>query len=156
MSHIINIDGHTCRVIRISMIGELGYELHVPVASCVPVYKKVREAGKSFDMRHAGFRALFALGCEKGHHLWNRDIRIDDNPVEANFAFVCRSEGSYLGKQHVEKMKKHGVKKQRVFLTLEDRVPLYGLETIWRDDTLVGFLRRGEYAYSLDSSIGIG
>lgn len=69
---------------------------------------------------------------------------------------MCRKDGSYLGKQHVEKMKQHGVTKQRVFFTLEDRVPLHGYETIWRDDTVVGFLRRGEYGYSLDSSIGIG
>lgn len=91
-----------------------------------------------------------------GHHLWNYDIRNDDNPAEANLTFLCRKEGSYLGKQHVEKMKQHGVKKQRAFFTLEDRVPLYGLETIWRDDRAVGFLRRGEYGYSLDCSIGIG
>lgn len=91
-----------------------------------------------------------------GHHLWNHDIRIDDNPAEANFVFVCRKEGSYLGKQSVEQKIQHGVKKQRAFFTLEDRVPLHGNETIWRNDKLVGYLRRGEYGYSLDCSIGIG
>lgn len=156
MSHIITINGHKCRIIRISMIGELGYELHIPVASCIPIYNKLVEAGRGFDMKHAGFRALFSLGCEKGHHLYNRDMRIDDNPVEANLEHLCRKEGSYLGKQHVEKLKQYGVKKQRVFFTLEDHVPLHGYETIWRDDAVVGYLRRGEYGYSLDRSIGIG
>lgn len=91
-----------------------------------------------------------------GHHLWNYDIRPDDNPCESNLEFVCRKDGSYLGKQHVDKYKNGGVRKQRVFLTLEDKIPLHGFETIWRDDSIVGFLRRAEYGYSLDCSIGVG
>lgn len=83
-------------------------------------------------------------------------MRIDDNPVEADLEHLCRKEGSYLGKQHVEKMKQNGVRRRRVFFTLEDHIPLHGYETIWRDDAVVGYLRRGEYAYSLDCSIGIG
>jgi sarcosine dehydrogenase len=156
MSHIIQVNGHVCRAMRISFIGELGYELHVPVASCVPVYKKVKEAGRGFELKHAGFRALYSLSLEKGYHLWNHDLRIDDNPFEANLQMICRKDGQYLGKQHVEKLKQHGVKKKRVFFTLEDRVAIYGLETIWRDDTIVGFLRRGDWGYNLDCSIGTG
>lgn len=76
--------------------------------------------------------------------------------MEANLQHVCRKDGQYLGKQHVEKLKQEGVKKRRVFLTLDDYVPLYGLETIWRDDDIVGYLRRAEYGFSLDTSIGIG
>lgn len=66
MSRLIKIGGHTCRVMRISYVGELGYELHIPQASCVPVYQKVMEAGRGFDLKHAGFRALDSLSCEKG------------------------------------------------------------------------------------------
>lgn len=156
MSHIIYINGHVCRAMRVSFIGELGYELHIPVAACVAVYNKVIEAGRGFDLRHAGFRALYALSLEKGYHLWNYDLRIDDNPVEANLGTICRKEGQYLGKQHVDNLKQNGLKKRRLFFTMEDRVALHGLETIWRDDTIVGFLRRGDYGYSLDCSIGTG
>ncbi|XP_022914521.1 sarcosine dehydrogenase, mitochondrial [Onthophagus taurus] len=157
MSHLITINGHTCRAMRISFVGELGYELHIPVASCIPIYNKLTEAGASFDMRHAGYRALYSLSCEKGYHLWNHDLRSDDNPVEANLGFVCRKEGSYIGKDKVDKMKTEGIKKRRVFFTIPDkRVAVYGLETIWRDDVIVGFLRRGEFGYHLDCSIGMG
>lgn len=86
----------------------------------------------------------------------NHDLRIDDNPVEAGLVKFCRKDGQYLGKQTVEEIKQKGVKKRRVFFTLNEKVPLYGYETIWRDDTIVGFLRRGDYGFSLDSSIGIG
>lgn len=86
----------------------------------------------------------------------NHDLRIDDNPVEAGLVRFCRKDGQYLGKQSVEEIKQQGIKKRRVFFTLDDKVALYGYETIWRDDTIVGFLRRADYGFSLDSSIGIG
>lgn len=76
--------------------------------------------------------------------------------MEAALTSVCRKEGTYLGKDHVDKQQSEGVKKARVFLTVQDRVPLWGLETIWRDDAVVGFLRRAEYGYFLGTSIGIG
>lgn len=69
MSDIITINGHVCRVVRLSFIGELGYELHIPVASCIPVYNKIADAGRSFGMRYAGYRALYSLSCEKGNKI---------------------------------------------------------------------------------------
>lgn len=94
--------------------------------------------------------------CYLGYHLWGYDLRIDDNPVEAGLAAMCRKTGEYQGMRHVDRLRNEGVKKKRVFLTLNDKVPLYGNETIWRDDQIVGFLRRGEYGFALDHSIGIG
>lgn len=67
MSDIITINGHTLRAMRVSFIGELGYELHIPVASCIPVYNRIAEVGKSFGVRFAGYRALYSLSCEKGN-----------------------------------------------------------------------------------------
>lgn len=86
----------------------------------------------------------------------NSDLRIDDNPIEAGLGRFCRKDGQYLGKQAVEKFKQDGVTKKRVFFTLQEPVALYGYETIWRDDRIVGFLRRGDYGFSLDCSIGVG
>lgn len=157
MSHLITINGHTCRAIRVSFIGELGYELHIPTASCVPIYNKIEQVSRSFDLKHAGYRALYSLSCEKGYHLWNYDLRSNDNPVEAGLGFVCRKDGPYQGKDQVERLKSEGVRKRRCFFTIPDKtVTVHGLETIWRDDAIVGFLRRGEYGYHLDCSIGLG
>ncbi|XP_050296720.1 sarcosine dehydrogenase, mitochondrial [Anthonomus grandis grandis] len=156
MSHIIKINGYTCRVMRISYIGEMGFEIHIPYSHCVAVYHKVIEAGRGFDLKHAGFRALDSLSMEKGYHLLNKDIRIDDNAVEAGLERFCRKDGQYQGKSVVERVKQEGPLKKRCFFTLQDPVALYGLETIWRDDVIVGYLRRGDYGYALDSPIGIG
>ncbi|KAL1506279.1 hypothetical protein ABEB36_005671 [Hypothenemus hampei] len=156
MSHIIKINGHSCRAMRISYVGELGFEIHIPFAHCVATYHKIVEAGRGFDLKHAGFRALDSLSMEKGYHLQNKDIRIDDNPVEAGLERFCRKDGQYQGKSVVEKVKQEGIKKRWCFFTLQDNVALYGFETIWRDDAIVGYLRRGDYGFSLDSPIGIG
>lgn len=86
----------------------------------------------------------------------NHDLRIDDNPIEAGLEKFCRKNGQYLGKQSVEEAKQQGVKKRRVFLTLNEKVALNGYETIWRDDRVVGIVRRGDYGFTLESSIGIG
>jgi len=156
MSHIIKINGHSCRALRLSYIGELGFEVHIPYAHCVSVYNKIMEAGRGFDIKHAGFRALDSLSLEKGYHLQNKDIRIDDNPVEAGLERFCRKDGQYQGKSVIERVKQEGIKKKRCFFTLQDNVALYGLETIWRDDVVVGYLRRGDYGFALDCPIGIG
>lgn len=74
MSDIITINGHTCRVMRLSFIGELGYELHIPFASCIPIYNKIADVGKSFGMRLAGYRSLYALSCEKGSIVFKLSI----------------------------------------------------------------------------------
>lgn len=66
MSHIIKINGHTCRAMRMSYVGELGFEVHIPYPHCVAVYHKFIEAGRGFDLKLAGFRALESLSLEKG------------------------------------------------------------------------------------------
>lgn len=66
MSRLVSIDGHTCRAIRVSFVGELGYELHIPIDHCQVVYNKLKKIGKGFEMRNAGFKALYSLSMEKG------------------------------------------------------------------------------------------
>ncbi|KAG6447560.1 hypothetical protein O3G_MSEX005038 [Manduca sexta] len=143
----------TCRALRVAWSGELGWELHVPSASAVQVY---RALAASKDLRNAGWRALTSLSAEKGYHLWNADLRSDDNPVEANLTFTCRKNGEYIGNEQVDKFLKNGVTKKYAYFTLEDKIPLFGQEAIYRNGVPVGYLRRGEYAYYLDKPIGIG
>ncbi|XP_014248912.1 sarcosine dehydrogenase, mitochondrial [Cimex lectularius] len=155
-SKIMKFAGHQVRGMRTSFVGELGWEIHVPSHAALPVYLALWEQGRKFGLRHAGYRALYSLRSEKGYTLWNSDVRVDDNPVEAGLQHTCRKEGNYLGKQAVEEAMANGIKKKLVFITVSDHVPLYGMETIWRNGEVVGFLRRGEYGYSLGCSIAQG
>lgn len=155
-SKLTKVAGHTVRALRTSFAGELGWQLHIPFNACEDVYNVVRQEGLKYGLRHAGYRALYSLSCEKGNNLWNFDIRLDDNPVEANLGHTCRRQGDYLGKSAVEKIISSGPKKKLCFFTLHDQIPVWGLETIWRNNQVVGYLRRGEYGYSLGCSIGMG
>lgn len=111
-------------------------------------------AGGSFGLRNGGYRSLYSLSSEKGYHLWGFDLRTDDSPVEANLGFTCRSKGEYKGKHMVDQQKKNGVHKRLVFFTLNEQIPLWGLEAVYRNGELVGHLRRGDYGFTLQAPIG--
>ncbi|XP_041973675.1 sarcosine dehydrogenase, mitochondrial [Aricia agestis] len=144
---------YTCRALRVSWSGELGWELHIPSSHAIQVYKSLSSAK---GLTNAGWRALTSLSAEKGYHLWNSDLRTDDNPIEANLGFTCRKGGEYIGNEHVTKARTNGVTKKYAFFTLDDKVALFGQEAIYRNGEPVGYLRRGDYAYHLDCPIGIG
>lgn len=148
--------GYYARMLRVSFVGELGYELHIPKEVCEQVYHTVMEAGGSFGLRNAGYRSLYSLSSEKGYHLWGFDLRSDDTPIEAGLGFTCRKNGEYKGKNVIDQQRSEGIYKKLAFLTLNDQVqvPLWGLEAVYRDDEIVGHLRRGDYGYTLHKPIG--
>ncbi|XP_034934422.1 sarcosine dehydrogenase, mitochondrial [Chelonus insularis] len=153
---VLEINGCLVRTLRLSYVGELGYELHIPSQSCEIVFNTLMKAGKDYGLKLAGFRAMYSLSCEKGYHLWNADLRIDDNPIEAGLGFVCRRRGEYCGHKVVEKLRSDGIKKKLVHFHVKSPVALWGLEAIYRDNEIVGYLRRGEFSYVFNNSIGHG
>ncbi|XP_076284985.1 E3 ubiquitin-protein ligase HERC2 isoform X2 [Lasioglossum baleicum] len=155
-TRLCKIRNHLARLIRISFVGELGYEIHIPRSSCKSIYTSLMEYRNKYNMKLAGFRALYSLSCEKGYHLWGSDIRTDDNPVEAGLGFVCRDNGRYQGKSSVDLLRQNGIKRRLVHFHVDSCIPLWGLEPIYRNDVLVGYLRRTERGYSCKSSIGRG
>lgn len=56
----------TIRILRISFVGELGYELHIENKYCGSVYNRVMDIGSNYELKNAGYRALYSLSCEKG------------------------------------------------------------------------------------------
>ncbi|XP_013144694.1 PREDICTED: sarcosine dehydrogenase, mitochondrial [Papilio polytes] len=144
---------YTCRALRVGWAGELGWELHVPSSHAVQIYHALRTAK---GLRNAGWRALTSLSAEKGYHLWNADLRSDDNPIESNLGFACRKDGEYIGNEQVTKARLNGVTKKHAYFTLDDKVALFGQEGIFRNGEPVGYLRRGDFGYYLDKPIGIG
>ncbi|XP_052753764.1 sarcosine dehydrogenase, mitochondrial [Galleria mellonella] len=143
---------YTCRALRVGWSGELGWELHIPSSHAIQIYKALKTAK---GLQNAGWRALTSLSAEKGYHLWNADLRTDDNPIEANLGFTCRENGEYIGNEHVAKARSNGVSKKYAYFTLDDKVAIYGQEAVFRNGEPVGHLRRGDYAYYLDKPIGI-
>ncbi|CAN7990380.1 unnamed protein product, partial [Ixodes pacificus] len=63
---VIQFAGHKVRALRLTFVGELGWELHIPSSSCVLVYRALVEAGSKFGLINAGYRAIDSLSLEKG------------------------------------------------------------------------------------------
>ena len=87
--------------IRITYLGELGYELYVPAEQATHVYDRLIEAGREFGLVHAGLRALSSLRMEKGYRDYGHDIDNTDDPYEAGLGFAVdlQKPGGFIGKE---------------------------------------------------------
>jgi len=155
---MIEVAGHQVRALRVSFVGELGWELHIPSDSCIPVYLALTEAGKEFGMVNAGYRAIDSLSIEKGYPHWHQEVRMDDTPLEGGLLFTCKlkTDTDFLGRTALEAQRKEGARKKKVCFTVDDQVCLLGLEGILRNGEYVGHLRRGDHAHYLDTEVGYG
>ncbi|XP_072096585.1 sarcosine dehydrogenase, mitochondrial isoform X1 [Mobula birostris] len=155
---VVKAAGHLVRAMRLSFVGEMGWELHVPRESCVPVHRAVMQAGAKFGIVNAGYRAIDSLSIEKGYRHWHADIRSDDTPLEAGLAFTCKlkSKIPFLGREVLELQKTQGLFKRLACFTIEEKVPIFGLEAIWRNGKVVGLIRRADFAFALNKSIAYG
>ncbi|KAJ7986891.1 hypothetical protein DPEC_G00333100 [Dallia pectoralis] len=150
--------GYKVRAMRLSFVGELGWELHIPKDSCLPVYRAVMAAGAKHGIINAGYRAIDSLSIEKGYRHWHADLRPDDTPLEAGLAFTCKLKSTvpFLGRASLEKQKADGLRRRIVCFTIDEKVPMFGLEAIYRNGIPVGHLRRSDYGFYIDKQIGYG
>ncbi|XP_029371492.1 sarcosine dehydrogenase, mitochondrial isoform X1 [Echeneis naucrates] len=155
---VVNAAGHQVRAMRLSFVGELGWELHIPKDSCLPVYQAVMAAGVKHGIINSGYRAIDSLSIEKGYRHWHADLRPDDTPLEAGLAFTCKLKSSipFQGRDRLEKQKKEGLKRRIVCFTIDEKVPMFGLEAIFRNGVPVGNLRRADYGFFIDKTMGYG
>ncbi|KAJ8339020.1 hypothetical protein SKAU_G00358060 [Synaphobranchus kaupii] len=155
---LVKAAGHEVRAMRLSFVGEMGWELHIPRDSCVPVYQAVMAAGAKHGICNAGYRAIDSLSIEKGYRHWHADLRPDDTPLEAGLAFTCKLKSSipFLGREALEAQRKRGLRRRIVCFTINEKVPMFGLEAVFRNGQPVGHLRRAEYGFAIDKTIGYG
>ncbi|XP_044000747.1 sarcosine dehydrogenase, mitochondrial [Gambusia affinis] len=155
---LVNAAGYQVRAMRLSFVGELGWELHIPKDSCVPVYQAVMAAGTKHGIINSGYRAIDSLSIEKGYRHWHADLRPDDTPLEAGLAFTCKLKSSipFQGRETLEKQKEEGLRRRIVCFTIDEKIPMFGLEAIFRNGVPVGHLRRADYGFFIDKTLGYG
>ena len=141
--------------LRVTYVGELGWELHMPVEVAVTVYEALLAQGVS----NAGYRAIETLRLEKGYRAWGSDIGPDHTPVEAGLLWAVKRKSGrdYLGREAVEAQVAGGVGKRLATFTVDDpAVILLGRETIYRNGTRVGWLSSGGFGHTVGKPIGMG
>lgn len=155
----IPIAGATVRALRVTYVGELGWELHVPLPALGEVFDALMAAGEDERIRPVGYRALESLRLEKGYRAWAADITPNDTPFEAGlgWAVKLRSGRPFLGREALEAAAGRPLAKRLAGFTVEDpEAVLLGRETILRDGEPVGYLTSGGYGYTIGKGIGYG
>ncbi|HEV7925637.1 MAG TPA: FAD-dependent oxidoreductase [Verrucomicrobiae bacterium] len=158
-AQVIDIGLATVRAVRITYVGELGWELHVPMSQAVLVYESLTKAGKTFDVVNAGHYAINSLRLEKAYRAWGADISPDDSAIEAGLGFAIgwKKSAAFLGKDALLAQKQAGLKRQLVTFVLQDSGPmLWGSEPIYRNGEAVGYTTSGSYGHSLGAAVGMG
>ncbi|CAN5463419.1 FAD-dependent oxidoreductase [soil metagenome] len=154
----LKIAGSTMRALRITYMGELGWELHVPVEGAAAVYDELMNVGHEHGLVNAGYRSIESCRLEKGYRAWGSDIGPDHTPLEAGlgWAVKLKSGVAFKGRDAIEAQRRSGVRKMLAAFTVPPESVLLGRETIYRNGVRVGWLTSGGFGYTIDRSIGYG
>jgi heterotetrameric sarcosine oxidase gamma subunit len=145
--------------IRITYVGELGWELYIPTEFSLHVFDTLVEAGEDFGLKHIGLQALNTLRLEKAYRDYGGDIDNTDTPLEVGLGrFVDFDKpGGFIGRDALLRLKESGYRYRMPQFLLEDPEPLlyYG-EIIYRNGVPVGHIMAGGYGHTLCASVGVG
>jgi glycine cleavage system aminomethyltransferase T/glycine/D-amino acid oxidase-like deaminating enzyme len=145
--------------IRITYLGELGYELYIPAEQAVGVYDALVAAGRAVGLRHAGLKALASLRMEKGYRDYGHDIDNTDTVLEAGlgFAVALDKPGGFIGRDAVLAQKESGPLRRRLVQVLvTDPDPLmFHAEVVRRDGRPAGYVRSASYGFTLGGAVGL-
>lgn len=155
----IAVAGCPVLALRVTYVGELGWELHIPTECAVTVFQALQSAGRLHGLRNAGYRAIETLRLEKGYRAWGAEIGPDHTPIEAGlgWALKMKSETPFLGRDAMTAQIRNGVKKRLAGFTVDDSsVILLGRETIFRNGVRAGWLSSGGYGHTIGRAVGYG
>lgn len=144
--------------LRISFVGELGYELYPSADLAVNVLDGLWQAGQELGVRMAGYQALDTLRSEKGYRHLGHDIGPSDDPYAAGLAFTVDLDkpGGFVGRDALAALDPRAPKHRTVFVALDDpEAMLVHDEALLRDGVEVGRLTSGAYGHTLGRSVGI-
>lgn len=153
-SREIDISGTSLRATRITYVGELGWELYLPVQDGAKVWSALIEAGKPFGAEPCGYRAIESLRLEKGYLAWGSEINTETTPLESGLAFaVSQKKSAFIGNAAL--LANPHPSRALVVITFDDlkRTPL-GNEPIRVNGEIIGRIKSGGQGYTIQKGIG--
>jgi len=145
--------------LRVTYVGELGWELYPPSEYGAALWNVLWEAGGPHGLVAGGYRAIDALRLEKGYRVWSSDITPEETPYEAGLGFAVHLEKGvdFIGREALVAAKEAGPRKRLRCLVLDDpRSVALGNEPIRVDGRIVGRVTSGGYGFAVDRSIAYG
>jgi len=145
--------------VRITYLGELGYELYIPTEQATHVYDRLVKAGEPLGLKHAGLKTLASCRMEKGYRDYGHDIDNTDSVLEAGLGFAVdlKKPDGFIGKDAVLAFKARGPLTRRLLQVLvKDPEPLmFHAEVVLRNGKPVGYVRAASYGHTLGGAVGL-
>jgi 4-methylaminobutanoate oxidase (formaldehyde-forming) len=157
-SRMVRLGYSTMRATRITYVGELGWELYVPVEFAVGVYEDLMREGESLGLVQAGYYAIESMRLEKGYRAFGRELTPDYGPVEAGLTFACKlkTDIAFLGREALEKVKAVGPRRRLVSFAVSDPAAmLWGGELVLREGRPVGQVTSAAWGETIGACVGL-
>ncbi len=141
---------------RVSVTGELGYEINVPSAQHRALYSAIADAGSDLGLRQFGFRAMSSLRLEKGYGAWSLEYTSAYTPGMSGLdRFIAFDKADFIGRGNALAERDCPPDRLLVLLEIEsDDADPAGFEPVWNDEQCVGFITSGGYGHSVRKSLG--
>ena len=155
----IEVGRWTVRAARLSYVGELGWELYMPIEFATSVYDLLFEAGEEFGLRDAGMIAMTGLRLEKAYRAWGHDLTPETTPLEAGLGFAAKIdlETPFIGQDALKRQRDDGLRKRLVIFTLDDGEALaIGGEPIVWNGAFVGQVSSAGYGHTMGRTVALG
>ncbi len=148
---VTSIKNIPVQLVRVTFVGELGYEVYAPADKGMELWESLWNAGQEFGIVACGYKAIDSLRTEKGYLYWGSDISPDETPYEAGLSFAVAKDKEFLGSKALAK---HPVKKKLVTIVLDDpRAVVLSNEPVRVGGKISGRVTSGAYGASIRSSI---
>ena len=156
-SREIDLGYATVRATRLTYVGELGWELYVPVEMAVTVYEELMSAGAEFGLANAGYYAIDSLRMEKAYRAWGRELSPDYTPLEAGLSFAVDWDKGFRGRAALEKLRAAGVTRRLVAFAVDDpRATMWGGELVVRNGKAAGHITSAAFGHTLGRVVALG
>jgi 4-methylaminobutanoate oxidase (formaldehyde-forming) len=152
----IHVNGIEIWAQRVSYVGELGWELYIPVERAMLVWDALLKVGEEVGIEVGGYKVLDSLRLEKGYRYYTADITQLETPYEGGVGFcVDLDKGDFIGKEALVRQKQAGLTRKLCTLVLDGDqfMQIYGGEAVYHDGKVVARVRSGGYGYTLKKNI---
>jgi glycine cleavage system aminomethyltransferase T len=151
----IDVGDVPVRALRVTYVGELGWELYCPTEFGAALWGTIWGAGEEHGLTPGGYRAIDSLRLEKGYRVWGADVTPDEHPFQAGLGFAVKlDKGEFIGREALIRAREAGGSARLCCLVLDDphSVALSN-EPVRVDGRVVGRVTSGGYGYTVGASI---
>ena len=146
------------RALRVTYVGELGWELHGPAGAMAAVWSTLMAAGREEGIGPAGNYAINAMRIEKAYRAWGHELSVDETPFEAGLAFAIDWDREFLAKARLLELRGRPLRKRLVSLVMhcdDPTITLWGNEPVFRDGRLAGYTSSAAYSPTLSAAVAM-